>query len=891
MGVSKRTLWLGASMGVIGALTAPAFAQDDADNGLEDEIVVTTERRSQSLQDTAAVAKQIDGDDLRKQGLNSFQDLATVLPQLNIGSREGNVEVFIRGIGDDNNTELSEPRSAILLDGLYLSRPRGLGSFFFDIQSVELNVGPQGTLRGRNATGGSLNIITRKPDLGEFNGYVDVGLGNFAQREYQAALNVPLWDNAAIRFAGYRLRHNSKIENVGDLTDIRESREVDDLAGRVTFLWEPTERLSLELAGDYLDQGGTGFGGLDYFPFFQQQADGNIPSQEIRDLNNPRQVVTQGAQPVQDAEIWGIRGNAQYDFGNFTAEYIGGLRTVDYFFNRTASDAFFPSFDDLIIGDNRADFFDTFSRVQFDQRSQSIIQEVRLFANDDQRFRWTVGGFYFKEYGTASFATTADRSFVFAGVNFDFPDVDRENYAFYADGTYDITENFRLTGGVRYTNERLKRTGGFGSIELFLFPNDTSGTPPNTFNFSCCAQHRFGTEGFQFAGRNRTVFTEDVDLTTAEGRIALFLGGVAQFGEDDTIDDLINLLLTEGPNQTGFDLQGREISNITPNFGSRRDEFFDYRVRLEYDVTPDMLVYAGVSTGTNSGGFNDSVTQANQIITPEFDVEEVRVVEVGAKSAFELGGYRSIFNVAGFWYDYTDQQFTILAPAGAGVSTGMGMSTDAGLVSLRQNVGDSRILGFDVDYTQQLPGNLTFRTNFQYLDTEFTNASQALVDTRFNNPNGPADTIPFDPVGNRLPKASALSGLVSLSQAVESNLGRFDWIVSAGFRTDYFLTIFNGDGTLPTIDASTFPDLSADDLTALQNTVAGNAGSSRDRVPGYVRLDIGAGYNPQDNLRFELYVKNLTDTAYSQTSINSPGLNLRFLNDQRTFGGRVRLNF
>ena len=134
---------------------AQSGALSTIDSQQVEDIVVTTERRSQRLQDIAAVTKAISGEALRMQGINRFTDLSNALPMLNIGNREGNVEIFIRGIGDDNNTELSEPRSATMMDGIYISRPRGLGSFFFDVDRVELNIGPQGTLRGRNATGGS----------------------------------------------------------------------------------------------------------------------------------------------------------------------------------------------------------------------------------------------------------------------------------------------------------------------------------------------------------------------------------------------------------------------------------------------------------------------------------------------------------------------------------------------------------------------------------------------------------------------------------------------------------------------------------------------------------------------------------------------------------------
>ena len=861
-----------------------------------EQIIVTTERRQQSAQNVAAVTKAISGDDLRLQGINRFTDLSNALPQLNIGNREGNVEVFVRGIGDDNNTELSEPRSAILLDGVYISRPRGLGSFFFDVDRVELNIGPQGTLRGRNATGGSLNIVAKKPEFDRLGGYVDFGVGNFNQRELQGAINVPLTDEIAVRLAGYYLSHDALIGNAGPL-DLVESRQTEDIAFRASARWEPTSRLSFTVTADYLDSTGTGYGGLDFYPYYQSQLGENDSrldvGQEIEDLDDPFRNVTQGSQPRQDQKVWGVRGEARYDFNAFSIEYLGAYRSVDFFFNRSSADAFFPGFDEfhgVELGNTSpntatADFLDTFSRTQFDQVFNSQVHELRVFAAEDQRLRWTAGAFFFRETGFSYFNTSADRGNVFAGVEFAFPDVVRENFAFYADATFDVLSWFRLTGGVRYTNESLERSG-FGATYLFLFPTETDAEAPDNFNFSCCADHRFGSEGFRFQGRDRTVTINDIDPSTPEGEARLFTSGIARYGLNDDIDDQIDLLLRDGPNQSGFGLADRLISTITPNDAQRRDQFVNWRARAEFDVGTNHLLYGGVSTGSNSGGFNDAVDTPAGILAPEFDKEDVIVAEIGSKNKFSLGGYQAIVNVAGFWYRYEDQQFTVLAPAGPASQSGQ-----SALVSLRQNVGDSRILGFDFEYVQNLPLYLRFRANIQFLNTEFTDPSRDLVDTRFNFPNGENDTIPFDPTGNKLPKASDWSGSLTLAQVIPTSIGWFEWTASLGFRTEYFLTIFNGDGTLPEVTADRFDELSEEELMNLRNTVRGSAGSATDVVNGFVRLDVGAAYNPTAAVRVEVYAKNLTNRAYAQTALVSPNLNLRFLNDPRTFGARIRVNF
>lgn len=854
-------------------------AQADAPAGAteSDEIVVTAERRRQNLQDVASTVKVADEKLLSRLGVNSFNDLSNVLPQLNIGNREGNVEIFIRGIGDDNNTELSEPRSAILLDGVYLPRPRGLGSFFFDLQRVELNIGPQGTLRGRNATGGSLNLISQRPIHGEFSGYVEASLGNFGQREFSAAANLPIGEKVAIRLAGYSLNHDSFFNNVGPVQDITESEAVDDFAGRISISLRPTERLSVLLVGDYLDSDGTGNGGANIFSALQAGF-------EVDTVPDPRGILSRGIQPVQNQEIFGARGVIDYRFNKFSLEYNGAYRNVDFIFERTPSIVNFPGVFDFI-NVNPDIFFDNFGRVRFDQTSQSIVQELRLFANETERFRWTTGFFYFREDQTSFFNTVADRNFVFAGVDFAIPDVDTQVLAGYGDFTFDVTEDFRFTGGVRYTSERNARVGG-SAVYLFLpFAEGFALTP-----------HRLGTDGFQFSGRNRSITDPTgVDPTT------FFLDSVASFGGRDTIPAVLDggcveVDFTEPGDSPPCPADGRSpftanpnISNLTRQEGSSSEQYVNWRARLEYDLTQSNLLYAGVSTGTNSSGFNDTVVVGGELLAPTFGIETVRVVEIGSKNQWRFwGDHTTTFNISGFWYDYQDQAFTVLAPAGEVAADG-GV---AALVSLRQNIGDSRILGLDAEFTQDLPWRLKLSSTVQILDTEFRNASQALVDTRFNFPNSPANTIPFDPTGNRLPKASTFSGSVALSQSIPTSLGTFDWIASTGFRSNYFLTIFNGDGTLPEITPENFPDLDAAGLAALQQSVFDASGSAFDRVPGYVRLDLGQGFTHKSGRwRFETYIKNVTNVTISQTALVTPGTNLRFFNAPRQFGGRIRINF
>ena len=131
-------------------------------SGELNEVVVTVDRRKKNLQDYSGTAAAFSETQLTNIGITNVTQLSQVVPGLQIGvNDQGSSTVYIRGVGSDNTTELGDPAVAVHLDGVYLPRVRGLSAAYLDIERVEVNSGPQGTLRGRNATGGSINIISK----------------------------------------------------------------------------------------------------------------------------------------------------------------------------------------------------------------------------------------------------------------------------------------------------------------------------------------------------------------------------------------------------------------------------------------------------------------------------------------------------------------------------------------------------------------------------------------------------------------------------------------------------------------------------------------------------------------------------------------------------------
>ena len=214
-----------------------------------EEVIVTVERREQTLQSYEGTAAVVSQDTLDQLGVKTLLDLPALMPGLDITQIEGNFEVFIRGIGSNANTELGDPGVATSIDDIYIPRPRGLGSAFFDLERVEVNVGPQGTLRGRNTLAGTMNIVTRKPVLGEYSGFAQASVGSFDDQNYTAAVNIPLGETMAARVAAYGGKHDAYYDNTGRSHELEGFGSQDDLAFRAHFLMEPNERFSLLLSG------------------------------------------------------------------------------------------------------------------------------------------------------------------------------------------------------------------------------------------------------------------------------------------------------------------------------------------------------------------------------------------------------------------------------------------------------------------------------------------------------------------------------------------------------------------------------------------------------------------------------------------------------------------
>ncbi|MEZ5930284.1 MAG: TonB-dependent receptor plug domain-containing protein [Parvularculaceae bacterium] len=215
-----------------------------------DEIVVTSQRTEQSLQDVPIAVSAFGSDDLQARQLESFQDIQFNIPNFQFSrSQFTNSSVAIRGVGNFLVAASSEDAVSVHVNDVFISAPRLFETEFFDIERLEILRGPQGTLFGRNATAGVINVITAKANPDQIEGYVDAEYGNYNAMKVQGALNLPLSERLAVRIAGTAIQRDGYTKNLWDNQDI-DDRDIYAMRGSVR--WLPTDNTTVDFTASYM---------------------------------------------------------------------------------------------------------------------------------------------------------------------------------------------------------------------------------------------------------------------------------------------------------------------------------------------------------------------------------------------------------------------------------------------------------------------------------------------------------------------------------------------------------------------------------------------------------------------------------------------------------------
>lgn len=450
------------------ARPADSGAADDRDSaGPLGEIIVTANRRASNLQDTAISITALGRDQLDAQGIGDTTSLQQVTPGLTFNQNGNFQQPYLRGIGTDITTPGSEPSVATFIDGVYQPFPFVGLQVLTAVDSVEVLKGPQGTLYGRNATGGAIRIQTRDPEQ-DFVAEGDFTYGNYDAKMGRLYISVPLGDNLAFNVAGAI----SSRDGFGtDLTTGADYNRENYKYIRGKLRWNATDALEVIASAYYFRRNDDSFTAYTY-----DDTAGSIP---VPPAIGGR--ITIRSQDVYTA----------YPLANKVVDYGGSLRVkLDVGPGELTSITGYQKARALIGPDFVSTDVPVFNFLADDDTGRNFTQDL-YYAADLGRAQITVGGTY------ANASARFDALDVIVGTTpafTSFQFVDTEAFAAYGELTYDLTDAFSVTGGVRYSNEKKTqdRLDTYAPDGTLISSAPRSSRRWDNLSFKALAQYDFG---------------------------------------------------------------------------------------------------------------------------------------------------------------------------------------------------------------------------------------------------------------------------------------------------------------------------------------------------------------------------------------------------------------
>lgn len=429
-----------------------------------EEVVVTAQRRSENLSDVPVAVTVLLGEGIRKRRVQALDDIATYVPSLQINSVIGeNTPIFsLRGVSMSDYSLNQQGPVATYVDDVYRGSSTILGVSMFDVDRVEVLRGPQGTLYGKNTTGGAVKIFSRKPELEEYNGYVSGGIGNFGRQEAAGAINIPLSNTTAVRIAGVVTRADGWFENqVAGQPDLNATREY---GLRGTFLWEPKLDTLIVLRASISEQDPINYGIRSEAGEFGVGAGLYAFYNSLFPIQNPNTDYFRTG--LGDHEIESDQPRRR----NSQVQEIA--LTMDFPISDDLNFTSVSSWTDgemLIPEESDGSPLRVLELPQFGETTQ-LTQDLRVTSDYSSKLNFILGAFYGHEktvinnkfIGFADIDATGDglvnaddctaSGYFICNYENNFEQI-KKSYAVYSDLTYELSEKITLTGGLRYTND------------------------------------------------------------------------------------------------------------------------------------------------------------------------------------------------------------------------------------------------------------------------------------------------------------------------------------------------------------------------------------------------------------------------------------------------------
>jgi iron complex outermembrane receptor protein len=585
------------------SLATPVFAQDPAEDvGGNEEITVTAQRRSEKSQDVPLAVTALDTKAIDRLNTRDVRDLNGRVPNLVIndtGLGPGLAQMSLRGVNFQDVEKSFDPAVGVFIDGIYLGTSAFNVLDTFDLERIEVLRGPQGTLFGRNTTGGALNVVRSVP-TGELSFKGRAVFGSYSRTDFQGVFNAPLIDNIlAVKLAGYYQKDDGMWENRSPV-GVRDNGAKDKWGGAVTLRYSPSENFDATLTYEHaVDKSGiapyvprnvavpsllpilitqTSFPTSPATIFAANPADRFCTTPGGRCLtNDPSFTMANDAHRI-DADLDAVTFNARWNIGsNYELAVVAGWRDSD--------EKVYIDFDGTEL---------TIFNVLRQQHYSQWSAEARLASNYDGPFNFVAGAFYFHSEYELQQAIKLDQR-VGAGLN--------------------------QAIGVGYIN-------GSG-------------------------------DGDWHEAQTYAVFAQG-DLKLSE-TVTFTVGGRATWDSKEIYTEFYGAPFGSAPNAYQV-TNGIPLGRAITSRGGAKDDWFQFtpRVAINWQPYDNLLLYASFSKGYNAGGFSARAGTVAAVTTP-FDPESINSYEIGVKSDFLNNRLR--INAAVFFNDYLNKQEETLAPA------------------------------------------------------------------------------------------------------------------------------------------------------------------------------------------------------------------------------------
>lgn len=669
----KRPISMGVLAMTAGLFTLPPVLAQESDNvsSLMEEVTVTARKREEGLQDTPIAVSAFSGDSLAARGIQKVDDIANITPNMtfdNINTNGGggnSAAIFLRGVGQRDFIPSADPGVGLYVDGVYFARSVGSVLDLIDVERVEVLRGPQGTLFGRNTTGGAVSIHTVKPHE-DFEGKVRIRVGTDDRLDVVAKVNGALSDNV---FASATIGSFNQDGFIVNPINGLDTGDDDTMAFRAALRWVVSDDVEINFSGDYSRDRENGQArvisrdptrAINFIPPDPNNpaSTGNGPTQHnfflganrpdfpfplinipgLRQFNNcdaiaPVPGLVEGTHPdcanannvalgqntgtdptFSDHDVWGVSATIDWAINeNMELKSITAYRDVDSSF---AHD-----------GDNTP-YFLSFVRDEIYLQDQ-FSQEIQLLGtSNDGKLQWIVGGFYFTEDGNNFNPVDFAAVDIESGGRFD-----HESIAVFAQGTYDFTDRLHFTAGLRYTDD-----------------------------------------------------TKD-------------------FIVDPGIQTARPILAPPGP--------AMGVVLIDPGTTTLKADDWTPMLNLSYDFNDEVMGYVTYSEGFKSGGVQQRNAGRFGPNAPTYDPEFVDSFEVGFK--YNSAGGNFILNGAAFFADYSDIQLETLAPEG--------------IAPQLDNAGEGEIKGFELESRWSPAPGWFLETAVGYLDATITESDPSVFNS------------------------------------------------------------------------------------------------------------------------------------------------------------------